>query len=176
MSSWKQAVQAQLLFAQKMLSEAQDLEASGAPLLGVRMYQNGAILSARELWACWLNEWVGLLAPKAKKARVLSLQDFEQTFAGSPSLDQLKAELKQPDSWVKGFIELERLNAIDWADSASMADKKTNDENAVVYDGLSIVQLDIRPCSVSNGLNDISRMLTELKLFIEHVREQHSEW
>ena len=180
MSSWKQAVQAQLLFAQKALSEAQSLEASGAAVLQSRQHRNSAILCVRELWICWLNEWLELLIPKEKHERVLFWRDVEQVLSGFPSIDQLQEELKQPDSWARGFVELEQLSSFDWVDVAGPSNEKRSEEKGgavpVAYDGLSLVQLDIRPSSVLNGLQDVSRMLTELKLFIEQVREQHSEW
>lgn len=176
MSSWKQAVQAELLFAQKTLSEAVKLEMGGGHVLASRQYRNNAILCVRELWVCWLNEWVELLKPKEKLNRVSSWQEFEMVYSGFPSVDQLKEELKQSDSWSRGFIELEALSAFDWLDAAKARVDDNSTSELAAYDALNLVQLEIRPCSVLQGLEDITRMLTALKLFIEQVREQHSEW
>ena len=180
MSSWKQAVQAQLLFAQKSLSEAQDIEASEPAGLQGRQHLNNAILCARELWACWLNEWGELLTPKQKRERVSSWTQFEQALSGSPSVEQLQEELRTPDSWARGIVELERLSSCDWVDVAKPVTATMSDESGHTaqdsYDALSLVQVDVRPSSVLNGLQDISRMVIELKLFISQVREQHSEW
>jgi hypothetical protein len=85
-------------------------------------------------------------------------------------------EVERADSWAKGFLELESLVAYDWLDKLVELESEGSEELFDARDALSIVQVDIRPCSVLNGPSDIERMLTELKLQIEQVREQHSEW
>jgi hypothetical protein len=176
MSSWKQAVQAQLLFAHQTMTKAQNVGPSGGAVLQSKQHRNSTILCMRELWICWLNEWVELLTPKAKSGRFSSWREFEQAFSDFPSVHEIKEELKLPDSWAKGFIELEQLSAVDWLDIDERPSDEQNETLPFASDGLSLVQLETQPSSVLHGLQDISRMLTQLKLFIEQVREQHSEW
>lgn len=176
MSSWKQAVQAQLLFTQNQLLEAQKLQLEGGSKLQRKQCLNSVILGMRELWQCWLNEWAVLLQPKGKQDRVKSWSEFLRFHVGCPTVEQMVAEVKRADSWAKGFLELESLVAYDWLDKLVELESEGSEELFDARDALSIVQVDIRPCSVLNGPSDIERMLTELKLQIEQVREQHSEW
>ena len=176
MSSWKQAVQAQLLFAQNALAKGEELESESRSLLQQKQYLNSAVLSLRESWLCWLNEWAELIEPKGKRERIGSWQGFLQLYANSPTVEPLVTNAATGDSWVKGFLELESLTAYDWLDHLVQNEPDESPESFASQNALSLVQVNVRPCSVLNGRDDLERMLTELKLHIEKLREQHSEW
>lgn len=176
MSSWKQTVQAQMLFSQKVLSQIEGDASHQATVLERKQQLNGVILCLKELWLCWLNEWADLLEPKRKSGRISSWQGFLDCFSGLPDLDPLLEEKKRPDSWVAGFIELEKLCSYDWLENLVAGEGSESERDTGSFDALSLVQVDVRPCSVLRGRRDIERMLTELKQYIVRAREQHSEW
>ena len=176
MSSWKQAVQAQLLFAQNALAKGEELESESRALLQQKQCLNAAVLSLRESWLCWLNEWAELLEPKGKRERIESWKGFLRLHANAPTVEQVAANIAIGDSWVKGFIELESLTAYDWLDHLVQNEPDESPASFSSQNALSLVQVNVRPCSVLNGRDDLERMLTELKLHIEKLREQHSEW
>lgn len=182
MNKWQPSTQAQVFFAQSYLRELSDSllnsEAIEVTVAQKKLKANASVLSLRTLWIHWLNEWAGYLKPKQGLNVYTSSVQFFSEYQGFAEVTVVHQSAEANDSWLKGILELERMDGIELLrlvdvlaqandDAVVSAEQHTNE--------LFVKQIDVRPLSAFNGLKDLESMLDALKQHISSTRAQHRE-
>ena len=164
MDEWGGKTNAQLYYASKLLSAySESLEGDQATASAALL--NGAALSIKEAWLCWLNE-LGVIL-NCQNETFTRLQDLlDHPVANLPDVQGLKSLKEEPNNWLGDLLLL-----VDDIGRSIQIDK-------VYAGGDNDNPLKMRPVDekVQTEYIRLFELMKQFKEYIQNVRALHVEW
>ena len=164
MNEWKSKTNAQLYYASKLLSAYKG--SRGGAQVGISAaLRNGAALSIKEAWLCWLNE-LGVILNCQNETFTCLQGLLDHPVANLPDVQGLKSLKEEPNDWLGDLLLL-----VDDIGRSIQIDKVHADEGN--DNPLKMHSIDD---GVQTEYDKLFGLIDQLKSYIQGVRAQHVEW